>query len=106
MTASDPRALSHAQLDAQLLALQKRAFEIYEDAALRAEANPASAAAAYAQAESKAAPLIAQAKAINDERVQRLRRRARLWRRLAIMIAIAGSAALVLWLLSRGASPL
>jgi hypothetical protein len=92
------------QLDALLHDLQKRAFDIYEDAALRAEANPANAEVAYAQAVAVAAPLIAQARALNEERVRRMRRRARMWRRAAIAVAIAGIAALVFWSLTRGAS--
>ena len=96
----DLAALTHAGLEARLHALQKRAFEIYEDAALRAEANPARADAAYARAEEEAAPLIAQAKALNDERVRRLRKRARTWQSLAVAIAVIG-AAMVAWLVLR-----
>jgi len=99
--ARDPCELSHAELDALLQQLQKRAFEIYEDAALRAETHPAQATAAYARAEAAAAPLIAQAKAVNDERVRRLRLRARIWRRTALAIAIIGSAALAWFWLAR-----
>lgn len=94
----DPCTLANAQLESQLRQLQARAFEIYEDAALRAEANPAVAASAYEQAEAQAAPLIAQARALNDERVRRLRRRARVWRRAALAAAIAGAAVLA-WVL-------
>lgn len=97
----EPATLSHARLDALLHELQKRAFDVYEDAALRAEANPAQAELAYAQAEAEAAPLIAQARALNEERVRRLRWRARLWRRMAIAVAIAGVAALAGWTLVR-----
>ena len=96
----DPATLPHARLDALLHDLQKRAFDAYEDAALRAEANPAQAEAAYAQAEAEAAPLIAQARGLNEERVRRLRRRAHMWRRTAITVAVAGIAALVLWSLA------
>lgn len=85
------------QLDALLHNLQKRAFEIYEDAALRAETNPAQATEAYARAEAAAAPLIAQANAINEERVRRLRRRARAWRLAAQAIAIIGAFGLLAW---------
>ena len=97
----EPATLSHARLDALLHELQKRAFDVYEDAALRAEANPAQAELAYAQAEAEAAPLIAQARALNEERVRRLRWRARLWRRMAIAVALAGVAALAGWTLVR-----
>lgn len=96
----DPRELSGAALDALVRDLQKRAFEIYEDAALRAETHPVQADAAYARAEAEAAPLIAQARQANDERVRRLRLRARRWRRLAIAVAIPG-AAIVAWLALR-----
>jgi hypothetical protein len=92
--------LRPTQLDALLHDLQKRAFDIYEDAALRAEANPANAEVAYAQAEAEAAPLIAQARALNEERVRRLRQRARMWRRAAIAIAIIGTGVLI-WLSMR-----
>src|SRR3546814_13230971 len=81
MNTQSPADLSHARLEALLHDLQKRAFDLYEDAALRAEANPAQAEMAYAQAEAGAAPLIAQARALNEERALRLRRRARAWRR-------------------------
>lgn len=93
----DPRGLSHAALDALLQQLQKRAFEIYEDAALRAETNPAQAIGAYARAEADAAPLIAQASAVNEERVRRLRRRAQAWRTAAQAIAILGAIGLLAW---------
>ena len=98
---SDPATLSHARLQALLHDLQKRAFDAYEDAALRAEANPAQAEMAYAQAEAEAAPLIAQAKALNEERVRRLRKRAQAWRKASIAVAIAGSVALAWWSLTR-----
>lgn len=95
-------SLSNARLDALLHELQRRAFDVYEDAALRAEANPALAEMAYAQAEAEAAPLIAQAKALNEERVRRLRRRARAWRRTALAVAVTGIAAIAWWWLARG----
>jgi hypothetical protein len=43
MSTQSPADLRPAQLDALLHDLHKRAFVIYEDAALRAEANPARA---------------------------------------------------------------
>lgn len=98
----DPATLPRARLDALLHDLQKRAFDVYEDAALRAEANPAQAEAAYAQAEADAAPLIAQARALNEERVRRLQRRAQAWRKAAVVVAIAGATVLMLWMLTRG----
>jgi hypothetical protein len=96
----DLAALSHARLDALLHELQKRAFELYEDAALRAETNPAQATAAYARAEAEAAPLIARANAVNEERVRRLRRRAQVWRNAALVVAVAGVAAVAWWSLA------
>lgn len=93
--------MTHAQLEAVLHDLQKRAFDVYEDAALRAEANPAQAEMVYAQAEVEAAPLIARARALSEERVRRLRKRAQAWRKASIAVAIAGSAALAWWSLTR-----
>lgn len=101
MNTPSPSELSHARLDALLHDLQRRAFDVYEDAALRAEANPAQAELAYAQAEAEAAPLIAQARTLNEERVRRLRRRARVWRWLAIATALAG-AVVIAWIATRG----
>jgi len=97
----DPSKLPHARLDALLHELQRRAFDVYEDAALRAEANPAQAELAYARAEAEAAPLIAQARTLNEERVRRLRRRVRAWRWLAIATAVVG-AAVIAWVATRG----
>ncbi|MBJ6981597.1 MULTISPECIES: hypothetical protein [unclassified Luteimonas] len=92
MTGGDLHALSNAELEARLLDLQRRAFEVYEDAALAAEAREDRKA--YARAEAEAAPLIAEARAVNDERVRRLRRRARNWRNAGVAIAVAGTAAI------------
>jgi len=97
---TDPAALTHAGLETRLHALQKRAFEIYEDAALRAEADPARAEAEYARAGEEAAPLIAEARALNDERVRRLRGRARTWWSLAVATVVIG-AAVIAWLALR-----
>ena len=97
----DPSKLPHARLDALLHELQRRAFDVYEDAALRAEANPAQAELAYARAEAEAAPLIAQARTLNEERVRRLRRRVRVWRWLAIAVALAGIA-VIAWVATHG----
>ncbi|MBB1473563.1 hypothetical protein H5368_10995 [Luteimonas sp. MC1782] len=92
MTGRDLQALSNAELEARLQDLQRRAFEAYEDAALAAEARDDRTA--YARAEAEVAPLIAEARAANDERVRRLRRRARAWRNAGLAIAVAGSAAI------------
>lgn len=101
-TRDSPGTLSHARLEALLHELQKRAFDVYEDAALRAEANPAQAALAYERAEAEAAPLIERARALNEERVRRLRRRAQAWRKAALAVAVVGFAALAWWVLARG----
>ena len=92
MSGADVRALSNAELDARLQELQRRAFEVYEDAALAVEAR--NDRKAYGRAEAAAAPLIAEARAVNDERVRRLRRRARNWRNAGLTIAAVGAAAI------------
>ena len=99
MSDANARALSNAALEARLHELQRRAFEVYEDAALAAEARDDRGA--YARAEAEVAPLIAEAKALNDERVRRLRARARAWRTAGLSIAAVGAAA-VGWLATRG----
>jgi len=100
MNTPAPDAMSNADLQREIQALQKRAFEHYEDAALQAEADPARAEAIYARAERDTAPLIARASTLNDERVARHRRRAVRWRRAALAIGVAGTA-FVIWMLSR-----
>jgi len=97
MSGSDPTTLSNADLQREIQALQARAFERYEDAALQAEAAPDRAEAIYARAERETAPWIERANALNAERVARYRRRAARWRQAAIAVAVIGSAG-VLWL--------
>ena len=97
MSGSDPNTLSNADLLREIQALQARAFERYEDAALQAEAAPDRAEAIYARAERETAPWIERANALNAERVARYRRRAARWRQAAIAVAVIGSAG-VLWL--------
>ncbi|KPN17422.1 hypothetical protein AO715_05070 [Xanthomonas sp. Mitacek01] len=92
--------MSNADIAREIQALQARAFERYEDAALQAEADPARSTAIYAKAEQDTAPWIARANALNDERVARYRRRAQRWRRAAVVIGVVGTA-VVLWMLSR-----
>ena len=92
---------SLSELGKRLQALQARAFEIYEDAALRSEATPQRRDAIYAQAEAETAPLLAEAEALRDVVVTRARRRARTaWR-----VVYTGIALIVLllagWLLQR-----
>lgn len=97
--APDPRMLSNTELDARLHDLQRRAFALYEAAAQRAEAQDGEAA--YAHAETQAAPLIAQAKALNEERVRRLRARARRWRHAATAVGALGLG-VIAWWMARG----
>jgi predicted anti-sigma-YlaC factor YlaD len=98
VTADDPRALSNAALEARLHALQQEAFALYETAAAAADAGDGDGA--FVRAERDTAPLIAEARRLNDERVRRLRARARRWRYAAVAVAIVG-VLLVLWLLQR-----
>jgi hypothetical protein len=102
MSTQSPADLRPAKRQSIKNDVQKSPIEIYEDAALRAEANPARAEMAYAQAEAEAAPLIARARALNEERVRRLRLRARRWHTAAITVALAGTAAVAVWLGFRG----
>ncbi len=99
MSAEDPRGLPNAELEARLHALQRQAFALYEEAAAAADAGEGDAV--FARAERATAPLIAEAKRLNDERVRRLRARARAWRIAATAVAILGTL-LVLWMLQRG----
>lgn len=100
MSAASPDTLSNADIAREIQSLQKRAFERYEDAALRAESDPARAEVIYAQAERDTAPWIARATALNDERVARYRRRAKRWRNAALVIGVVG-AMCVVWMMSR-----
>ena len=100
MSTPTPETMSNTELARELQALQARAFERYEDAALQAEADPPRSEAIYARAEQDTAPLIARANALNDERVARYRRRAVRWRRAAVAIGVSGTA-VVLWMLTR-----
>lgn len=102
MTAPDPRALSNAELDARLQELQRQAFAIYDAAAEVAEhASPgAESDAACTRAEAEVAPLIAEAKLLSDERVRRLRARARVWRVAAVVVAVLGGG-VIAWLMMR-----
>jgi hypothetical protein len=100
--APDPRSLSNSELDARLHELQRRAFAIYDAAAEVAEHASAGAGGddAYKRAEVEVAPLIAEAKLLSDERVRRLRARARVWRVAAVAVTMLGGGAIV-WLMMR-----
>jgi hypothetical protein len=94
--------LSNRELDALYSELQQQAFEHFDLGALKAESGKLQPGAAMAQAQALADPLIARAAAVNNERVRRLRRTARLYRFAALLIAVLGSL-LVLWVAaSRG----
>lgn len=96
--AAVPRALTNAALDRALHALQADAFAQYEQAALVADASPKRATQVYADVEARVAPLIEQARVLNDERVRRLRHRARRWR-IATWAVLAVGLAGIGWLL-------
>lgn len=99
MTAGeDLRTLDAKTLVARIEALQKRAFARYELAAERGDAEPDAEAAArhYAEAEAECAPWVAEARALNEERVRRLRARARRWWIVTGVITAAGVVALAL----------
>ncbi len=102
MSAASPETLSNADLARRIQVLQSRAFELYEDAALQAEADPRRADSIYATAEQRAAPLIEQARVLNDERVRRLRARAKRWRVGTLVIAAIGVVGLVWLMAARG----
>ena len=98
---TSPRALRRAGNDALSQALhdlQREAFAVYEAAASAAEGGDATA---LARAEATVAPLIARAQAVNDERVRRLRARARRWWIATVAVAAAGVAAIGWLLLAR-----
>src|SRR3546814_19932927 len=69
MNTQSPADLSHARLEALLHELQRRAFDVYEDAALRAEANPPQAELPYAPADADTAPLSSEERRVGNEGV-------------------------------------
>ncbi|WP_407352896.1 hypothetical protein [Luteimonas sp. R10] len=97
------RRLSGRELEALYADLHRRVFACYEDGELATESGRVDrdTAAARAQAQAQAAPLIEQARAVHAERLARLRRRARRWWIATVVVAVAGGGAL-LWLLARG----
>jgi len=97
--APDPRRLSNRELDALYSDLQQRAFDHFDIGVLKAESGKLSPDAAMAQAQALADPLIAQAAAVNSERVRRLRNIARYYRIAALTIAVTGTL-LIAWLIA------
>lgn len=82
-----------AEQGRQLAELQARILEIQDDAELRAHAQPRHAQAYFAQAETEAAPLIAQGAALRDAILLRARHRAKLaWG----VVYVAGSLIVVM----------
>ena len=91
------RALPGAELDALYADLHRRVFACYDgiDDLPRARIE-----AAQADARRRAEPMIEQARAVHEERVRRLRLRARRWWIATVAVAVAGSAGIA-WLLLR-----
>ncbi|WP_058835704.1 hypothetical protein [Luteimonas abyssi] len=94
------RRLDGAGLEQRYEDLRQRIFARYEDVERAVERGEATQAAATEAALVDVEPLIAQARRLHDERVRRLRARARRWWIATASVALAGSA-LVLWLLAR-----
>lgn len=91
------RALQGDELDALYAEFHTRVFACYDEIEQVPERRRE---AALARAQQRAAPLIEQARAVHDERVRRLRRKARRWWIATALVAVAGSAAIA-WLLMR-----
>ncbi|QCO66899.1 hypothetical protein E4582_12270 [Luteimonas yindakuii] len=97
----DLRRLPGAELERRYAQLHRDVFALYEEAEATSDASPRERDAAHARAQARAQPLIEQARRLHDERVRRLRVRARRWWWATGIVAVAGGA-LVLWLLARG----
>jgi len=95
-----PEALQRmpaAELDALYEDYHRRVFAFYDGIDELPEARRE---AAQAAARRRAEPLIEQARAVHEERVRRLRLRARRWWIATLVVAVAGSAAIA-WLALR-----
>lgn len=91
------RAMPGDALDALYAEFHSRVFACYDEVDRVPERNRE---AALARAQQRAAPLIEQARAVHDERVRRLRRKARRWWIATAAVAVAGTLG-ILWMLAR-----
>lgn len=82
------RALSGAELDALYADFHSRVFACYEGIDDLPESRRE---AAQVRARRRAEPMIERARAVHDERVRRLRLKARRWWIATIAVAVAGS---------------
>ncbi len=99
----DPRGLSNGELERRYAALHREVFALYESAqgGAGADTTREGTDAAHRQAQARAQPLVEQARRLHQERVRRLRRRARRWWWATGAVTVTGTA-LVLWLIARG----
>ena len=88
------RRLSGSELEALYGDFHRRVFAFYDGIDELPESRRE---AAQVAARRRAEPLIEQARAVHDERVRRLRLRARRWWIATVAIAVAGSAGIA-WL--------
>lgn len=91
------RALPGAVLDALYADFHRRVFACYEGID---ELPAARRESAQSAARKRAEPMIEQARAVHDERVRRLRLKARRWWIATVAVAVAGSAGII-WMLLR-----
>ena len=91
------RALPGAELDALYADFHRRVFACYEGIDDLPEARRE---AAQAAARRRAEPMIEQARAVHDERVRRLRLKARRWWIATVAVTVAGGAG-IFWLALR-----
>ncbi len=99
----DPRGLSNGELERRYAALHREVFALYESAqgGAGADTTREGTDAAHRQAQARAQPLVEQARRLHQERVRRLRRRARRWWWATGAVTVTGTA-LVLWLIAPG----